>query len=444
MDAFAIVNYKTKEILLTKEFSPITDAKKKFQIFIMNIDTILNQSAPSPFLSVSTTNFVYYPVKQNGEIILLYIAISDKCGDIFIASLYNILSKINDTLKLAFNEPPNAQLVRDNIVLILLMIEHMISANTPVINEIAVLSSMVRPYGLTDKISEKIIGIAKTYDTSLLSSFLSAMQLGNHIYKYENESEKTTPTILFDFIDKIRCICDKKFVVKRNESFCEVVVNSKIPYNISLNILMNVPFDISSLSVDECVTTSIHDIKKKKTIDCDCKHGTFSLVNFAAKLNNSFLAFPFIITPESTIVNDKMNLSIEIAPKQIKGEFFDIDNIRVKVLFNADNNAKISNSNLTANIGDVEYNEEIKEATWTISKLTSLNGHALMKGSVLIIGDNNLSVNCNSLMRMECEIEKFGISGGKLVKVNVPEKDRFVIGKFFKQKTIVNGIEISF
>ena len=79
MDAFAIVNYKTKEILLTKEFSPITNAKKKFQIFIMNIDTIINKSTPSPFLSFSTANFVYYPVKQNGEIILLYIAISDKC-----------------------------------------------------------------------------------------------------------------------------------------------------------------------------------------------------------------------------------------------------------------------------------------------------------------------------------------------------------------------------
>lgn len=444
MDAFAIVNYKTKEILLTKEFSPITNAKKKFQIFIMNIDTIINKSTPSPFLSFSTANFVYYPVKQNGEIILLYIAISDKCGDIFIASLYNMLSKIHDTLTLAFNEPPNAQLIRDNIVLILLMIEHMISANVPVINENVVLSSMVRPYGLTDKISEKIIGIAKNYDTSLLSSFLSGVQLGNQIYKYEDESQKSTPTILFDFIDKIRCICDKKFVVKRNESFCEVVVKSKIPHNTSLNILMNVPFDISSISVDECVTTSIHDIKKKKTIDCDCKHGKFSLVNFAAKLNNSFLSFPFIITPESTIVNDKMNVSIEIAPKKIKDEFFDIDNIRVKVSFNAENNAKVSNSNLTANIGDVEYNEESKEATWTISKLTSSKGPALMKGSVLLIGDNKLSVNCSNVMRMECEIEKFGISGGKLVKVNVPDKDRYVIGKFFKQKTIVNGIEISF
>ena len=80
------------------------------------------------------------------------------------------------------------------------MIDHFISASLPIINNKSVLSSLITPYALTDKISEKIIGLAKSYDSLTLEDYLEHLQINGKEYEFHIEKNRYTTTILFDYI----------------------------------------------------------------------------------------------------------------------------------------------------------------------------------------------------------------------------------------------------
>jgi hypothetical protein len=91
----------------------------------------------------------------------------------------------------------------------MLMIDQYLLGGVPSFNEVNVLSGLVSPYALTDKITEKFIGKAKEYDTRTLMNYVRETQTGYDNYKYINENIELEYKILFDFIDNIELICDK-------------------------------------------------------------------------------------------------------------------------------------------------------------------------------------------------------------------------------------------
>lgn len=158
-------------------------------------------------------------------------------------------------MKLAFNNNVTIDNIRDNFVQIMLMIDQYLVNGVPVINEVNVLAGLICPYGVTDKITEKVIGKAKEYDTKTLSNYTRETQTSYEGYKYSNENIDINYQILFDYIDYLDIVCDKGFNQINKTCYSEIDVSSQLLTNVELNLLLNIPFGILDFSVDESVLT---------------------------------------------------------------------------------------------------------------------------------------------------------------------------------------------
>jgi hypothetical protein len=326
------------------------------------------------------------------------------------------------------------------------MLDHYIPNGIPLLSDQNVLTTLVTPYNLTDKIGEKIIGIAKTYNTVTLDAYVNKAQIEMNadFIKYRDELCKSLPQLLFDYIDYVTLTCDKKFNALNNTCYSEINVKSDLPNNTPINILLNIPYEIVACSVDNSVHTKTKEIIKKKNVDCTCRHGEYTLMNIVPSISNNFIQLPFTINADSSINNDKLNIHIDIQLKKIKEDFHDIENVMITVLFNTSNNEHVKNSNLSANIGEFEFEENKNCCKWYITKLSSGiigNNNGVLKGSVLLPGS---SASCECVMNMKGVCGRYSVSGGNLVKVTVPDKDKYVISKFSTNKTVINGLEIIF
>ncbi len=92
------------------------------------------------------------------------------------------------------------------------MIDQYIINGVPIVSDLNILAGLICPYGLTDKITEKVIGKAKEYDTRTLSNYIREAQSAYDGYKYTNEVEQCQ--ILFDYIDYLEITFDKYRYIK--------------------------------------------------------------------------------------------------------------------------------------------------------------------------------------------------------------------------------------
>lgn len=80
----------------------------------------------------------------------------------------------------------------------------------PVINDIHLISSMISPSMIADKISEKLIGKVKEYECNTLVNYLDGTQSSNDLFnKYVNDYSDINNQLLFDFIDNLELTLDK-------------------------------------------------------------------------------------------------------------------------------------------------------------------------------------------------------------------------------------------
>ena len=215
MESFFIISLKSKEILLTKEFVS-SNNKEVIQKFILNIsDILLNNKIEkySPLYKIDNKLIIFLPIKEIKErnnYDLIYVLITSE-NEIYVPSYYFILNTIHNILQFAFNEYPNKTLIRENIILILLMIDHFLTKGIPNFSENYILSTLTSPYGIKDKISEKIMGIAKNYNANVLKNYLSNLQFNkNENYMYKDDDISQFQNIYFDYFDNLTITLDKK------------------------------------------------------------------------------------------------------------------------------------------------------------------------------------------------------------------------------------------
>ena len=202
MDALYIIFRKNQEILLKKEFKD-NENNLKLQLFLMEInDIIINQK--SPFLMLDKTFFIFFEEPNSG---IIYLSLVSE--DNMLISIYKILENIHQSLLQAFDNNVSAEIIRENIIDITLMVDQYLICGVPVLNDVNVLSSLIAPYNLTDKITEKLVGKAKDYETKTLTNFFSQLQTSYDGYKYLDENVRGNYEILFHFIDYLELICDR-------------------------------------------------------------------------------------------------------------------------------------------------------------------------------------------------------------------------------------------
>ena len=126
-----------------------------------------------------------------------------------VSSLYKTLDKIEEIILKAFDGKITLDNIRDNFVQIILMLDQFLLNGVPIFEEETVLSGLITPYEITDKITEKIIGKAKDYDIKTLANFVRDSQINYENYIYTDENQYSEYRILFDFIDYIELVCDR-------------------------------------------------------------------------------------------------------------------------------------------------------------------------------------------------------------------------------------------
>ena len=449
MESFYIVSFQSKEILLSKEYTNNNNIEI-VQEFLLNSEKILNLNSYSNFILLNNNLFfIFQIIDENMDIIFIIITNEDS---IYIPSYLTILDNIINSLEYAFEASIDKNLIRDNIILILLMLQHYLNYGVPIYSDSYINSSLINPYKLTDKISEKIIGLAKIYNISTIKNYLQNLQLNlkndNKFFYFDKNKEQQTPKILFDYIDKISLICDKKGNILNNKCFTEINVNSQVKKTFEISTLINIPFEFLSFSKDKLVKNNKKEIFKKKSFDAIIKHGHYSLMNFFTVLSNNFIQLPFKFKLENKNENSKIELLIEIEPNLIKEIKYELNNIKIVLNFNIDYDCSIKNINLSANEGEFEINEIKNEAIWKIKNFKE--NKIFLKGSVLINSKNNNDINnilnnYSILMNLSCEIEKYSISGGNLTKVNINDEElKNSINKYYKNKTIIKDLEVIF
>lgn len=199
MDAIFIINLKLKEVILFKEFKE-NDNQSKVQAFLMNN---LPKHEKSPFVLVDNTLVINL---QFGECLMYLCLLSEES---LIQSVCRILSNIHHAIERAFEAEVTVELIKDNLIQILLMIDQYLLNGVPVFDEMNVLTGLVKPYAITDKITEKIIGKAKEYDTRTLRNFVKETQVNHEGYKYLNENYNSECGVYFHFNDYLDLIMDK-------------------------------------------------------------------------------------------------------------------------------------------------------------------------------------------------------------------------------------------
>ena len=449
MESFYIVSFQSKEILLSKEYTNNNNIEI-VQEFLLNSEKILNLNSYSNFILLNNNLFfIFQIIDENMDIIFIIITNEDS---IYIPSYLTILDNIINSLEYAFEASIDKNLIRDNIILILLMLQHYLNYGVPIYSDSYINSSLINPYKLTDKISEKIIGLAKIYNISTIKNYLQNLQLNlkndNKFFYFDKNKEQQTPKILFDYIDKISLICDKKGNILNNKCFTEINVNSQVKKTFEISTLINIPFEFLSFSKDKLVKNNKKEIFKKKSFDAIIKHGHYSLMNFFTVLSNNFIQLPFKFKLENKNENSKIELLIEIESNLIKEIKYELNNIKIVLNFNIDYDCSIKNINLSANEGEFEINEIKNEAIWKIKNFKE--NKIFLKGSVLINSKNNNDINnilnnYSILMNLSCEIEKYSISGGNLTKVNINDDElKNSINKYYKNKTIIKDLEVIF
>jgi len=125
-----------------------------------------------------------------------------------ILSIFKILENLKDAIKQSLLVL-NTDNLRDNFINITLLIDQFLVKGYPIFNEIPVMSSLICPNSLTNKITEKFVGKVKEYDTKTLYNYMKDLQVNEEGYKYNNETTFSTYQILFDFYDNLECTVDK-------------------------------------------------------------------------------------------------------------------------------------------------------------------------------------------------------------------------------------------
>lgn len=509
MDAFYIVSLKNKELLLSKEFAEEENTKIKnkeiLQSFLYNEEKVFSQKVEqnSSFLRINGKLLIYQGLydesSHSQDIDLLYLILTNE-ESCYIPTFLKFISTFNSALTLSFGKCPDKSLIHDNIILVLLMLDHFCFKGIPTFSDPYILASMTNPYGLTDKISEKIMGVAKSYNTEVYNSFLSNNE-SSKMHLYVDEPTKKNAKLYFDYFDNISLILDKKTGnIISNKCYSEIIYESSIVKPFDLSVLLSLPFKIVSLSKDSFVYTKKKDILKKNNIDFLCKHGKNKLLSIVPELQNHNIKLPFGLKTESSVTNDKMKIMIYISllkndtlnsdngnsneeKKVEETNKNEITNINIELNFNEDDdvNTIIKNVNLAPSYGEFEFNENKKKGFWHIKKLGTEHQDAVLKGILLLnhknknknnpssdnnnenentkISENNekeknkdkgnndkglCSIGCNCILNLSCDIEGNSVTNAGIGKINIPKSVDYSVGKVYHGHTKIKDLEIVF
>jgi hypothetical protein len=285
MKAFLIINSKNSNVILSKYYKQ--EALKTVEILKNSIEYNNLNLNKGPILNISDNVVIISEFNT-----LYYTSIYSNLDCSLTEALF-IQETIFKALKINTHPVlPNSEYIKENLINILLMIDFYLLDGVPVIEDHAVLASLIQSYDFSDKITENYIGKPKIYDCSTLEAYLKESQCNKDFlyYTYPYAKKLDKDKVLIDYIDDVNyCVLDKNNCVTDVEMSSKLVLFSLITNKIQLGLTVNFPYKIDedSLNFSNEVKSSKEALIRNKFIEVSPLNGEHMISKWVPNIFNS-------------------------------------------------------------------------------------------------------------------------------------------------------------
>jgi len=271
--------------------------------------------------------------------------------------------------------------IRENFVVVYQLLDEMMDNGIPFTTEPNALMDMIPPSNILKKVVGGITG------QSSMSGNIGEGNLSNTPWrkmgvKYANNE------IYLDIIEEIDCTVEPNGLAVNTEVAGEVQVTCKLSGMPDLSLSFSNPHILDDVSFHPCVRYNRYE--QHKVVSFVPPDGQFKLMNYIVK---GQLQLPIYVKPQITWNQSGGRVSIMVGTKNTGGK--PVEDMVVTIPFPK----SIASTNLTANFGNVQYDDITKTCKWNIGKIPK-DKSPLLEGTISLppggsVPDSNPSVSAD-------------------------------------------------
>lgn len=305
MKAFLIINSKNSSVILSKYYKQ--EAIKTVELLKNAIEYNKLELDKGPILNINDNTVIISEFNT-----LYYTSIYSNLDCSLTEALF-IQETIFKALKINTHPVlPNAEYIKENLINILLMIDFYLLDGIPIIEDHAILASLIQSYDFSDKLTENYIGKPKTYDCTTLESYLKESQSNKDFlyYTYPYAKKLDKDKVLIDYIDEVNYgVLDKNNSINDIEICSKIVLFTLITNKIQLGLSVNYPYkvDEDSLHLSNEIKSNKEAFIRNKFIEVCPINGEHMISKWVPNIFNSSL------NENSLLTNDKSSKSQEVS-----------------------------------------------------------------------------------------------------------------------------------
>lgn len=309
-------------------------------------DQVNKASSPAEVLPIIITpKFYLVHVQRNGLYFLATIQ-----NEVPPLLALDFLQRLYDVFTEYFTSVTESSL-KENFSTVYQLLEEMLDNGVPFTTEPNILRDMIAPPNVLASVYNTVIGNSSVNEV-LPDGSLTNTWWRNTGVKYTNNE------IFFDIVEEMDCIIDSNGLVVNSEVHGEIQCNCRLSGMPDLTLCFNNPHIMDDASFHPCVRYARweHD----KVISFVPPDGSFKLMNYRVK---GQLQMPIYVKPQISFHENGGRVNVMVGPKNNMNK--QVEAVVVTIPFPK----AITSTNLSANVGSVQYDEQAKIAKWNIGKL---------------------------------------------------------------------------
>jgi len=361
-------------------------------------DEVRKASSPAEVLPVLITpKFYLVHIYRNG--IYFLTTIQNEVAPLLVI---DFLQRAYDVFQEYFGGSVTEGRLKENFTTVYQLLDEMMDNGLPFTTEPNILREMIKPPGVISNVIHGVTGRAHVSEI-LPDGTLTNIPWRKMGVKYTNNE------IFFDIIEEIDCIIDGNGLVVSCEVHGEIQANSRLSGMPDLTLAFNNPHILDDASFHPCVRYSRWD--HDKVISFIPPDGPFKLMNYRVK---GQLQMPIYVKPQINFNESGGRVNVMVGPKNTNNK--PVEGVVVTIPFPK----AIVSSNLTANMGAVQYDELAKVCKWNIGKLPK-DKTPQLSGTVALPSGGQLPESLPTLMA-EFKIVMYTASGIKVDSLTCNER----------------------
>jgi len=262
------------------------------------------------------------------------------------------LQRLYDVFSQYFGGVSEARL-KENFTTVYQLLDEMMDNGVPFTTEPNILREMIKAPNVIADVFQNVTGLGEGQISDVLpDGTLTNVPWRKMGVKYANNE------IFFDIIEEMDCIIDANNLIVSSEVHGEIQANCRLSGMPDLTLSFNNPHILDDVSFHPCVRYSRWE--QNKVISFIPPDGPFKLMNYRVK---GQLQMPIYVKPQITFNESGGRVNVMVGPKNTNNKV--VEGVTIIIPFPK----SIVSSNLTANVGAVQYDELAKVCRWNIGKL---------------------------------------------------------------------------